>query len=78
MADFDAIRHQDAAGNAGAPLGVFADDRLIELAPAADRDGEQTRARVSARLGRPVEVLLICPKHPTVSAVDCTICIPLD
>ena len=72
----NSISHQDAAGESGAPLGVFDGDRLVELVPADDPHGEAARARVSARLGRPVEVLLTCPNHPASSAVDCLICVP--
>jgi hypothetical protein len=74
----DSIRHQDAAGESGAPLGVFDGDDLVELVPADDISGEATRVRVAARLGRGVEVLLVCPKHPTTAAVDCLVCVPED
>ncbi len=79
MSDWDTVRHQDASGMSGSPLGVFAGDRLIETVDrAADPYGDITAARIAAETGARVEVLLICHRHPGVSAVDCLICVPDD
>ncbi len=75
------IQHQDASGDVGAPLGVFRDDRLVQLVPASDRTGEATRDEVAARLAlspADFEVLLTCAIHPDAAAVDCVICVPLE
>lgn len=65
------IRHQDASGMAGNPLGVF------------DRDGN----RISVPAGvdpydfaheRGYETLNVCYRHPDMAAVDCTTCVPLE
>ncbi len=74
----DSIRHQDAAGNAGSQLGIFAGDRLIEAVTdrAADPYGDITAARIAAETGERVEVLLVCHCHPGVAAVDCLTCVP--
>lgn len=74
------IRHQDASGAAGSPLGVFGPDgTLLAVAPASDLGGIDTAARVeSEHQLRGVEILTICHRHPDTAAVDCTVCIPLD
>lgn len=72
------IQHQDAAGAAGAPLGVFDGDTFLALVSTDDGQGDRSRAEYAARLGRPVEILLTCPNHPQTAAVDCTTCVPLD
>lgn len=73
-----ASQHQDAAGAAGSPLGVFLDGVLIELVPNTDPHGNEARSRAADRLGRPVEILIVCPSHPAVAAVDCLVCVPED
>lgn len=74
----DSIAHQDFAGMSGSPLGVFADGELVGIVSASDRSGAAARQRVSARLGRPVEILITCPQHPASAAVDCLVCVPQD
>jgi hypothetical protein len=73
------IAHQDAAGMSGAPLGIFANGRLVELVDvAADPYGSETARRVAERLGESAEALLVCHRHSDTSAVDCLICVPED
>lgn len=71
--------NQDRAGAAGGKRGLFLDGRHLADIPADDTTGEATRAAVAAELGIPegqIEALLVCVAHPTISAVDCTICAP--
>jgi hypothetical protein len=76
------IEHQDAAGRAGAPLGIFLNDELLAVVPEkADPYGYATVERVAAQMGvepRGFDVLTVCHIHPQVPAVDCTDCVPLD
>jgi hypothetical protein len=63
----------------GAPIGVFADGRLIEVVDeTADPYGSETAQRVASRLGVRAEPLLVCHRHPDTAAVDCLICVPED
>ncbi len=79
VADFDAMRHQDASGEAGAPIGIFVNGRLVELADeATDPHGVETARRVAERLGQRAEPLLVCHRHRDTAAVDCLICVPED
>ncbi|MFF0822502.1 hypothetical protein ACFYUR_19235 [Micromonospora haikouensis] len=67
--------HQDASGAAGALLAVFIDGHLIQhVDPSVDPDGSLTAARHPAW----AEVLLTCINHPTVAAVDCLTCDPME
>jgi len=75
------IDHQDAAGMAGAPLGAFIDG--IRVGTVADHStdpfGEHLARRMrAAHQGAHVEILLTCPGHPHVAAVDCLDCAPED
>jgi hypothetical protein len=70
------IRHQDANGDAGAPLGAFLSEARIGLARPGE-DPAAFRARVGADYpGEYFEVLTVCLEHPDTPAVDCTICAP--
>ena len=72
-----AIDHQDASGNAGAPLGVFLNGELLAVVPVEDTYGYDTCERFGG-VGRGLEVLMTCMNHPSVAAVDCTDCAPPD
>jgi len=69
----DAIANQDRSGAAGMPSGLFVDGRLVEIV--ADETDPAVIARQRALCG---ELLVVCLDHPTVAAVDCTACAPLD
>lgn len=76
------IKRQDAGG----PLAVCLDGRVIDLAPSgADYLSPEgiaaLRGAAGAELGLPeerFEILVTCAKHPKSSAVDCLDCEPLD
>jgi hypothetical protein len=75
----ESMRHQDASAHM--PLGVFLDGNLVAIVPADDLYGEATRDQAAAERGLPanrLEVLQVCHRHPTLAAVDCTVCVPLD
>lgn len=63
------VGRQDAAGRAGAPLGVFEDGELVELLPSGT-------PAYDVVLDAGQEVLLVCPAHPDQSVVDCLECGP--
>ena len=71
------IRRQDAGG----PLGVFRDGRLIALPPKDNTAvAYEFRDQLATEHGVDVsdyEVLKSCPDHPDVSAVDCLDCEPV-
>jgi hypothetical protein len=67
------IRHQDNGG----PLALFVDGQFVRVATAAD-EAARDRGQLLGGLSGSVEFLLVCPNHPTVSAVDCTTCVPLE
>lgn len=76
------IRRQDASGHM--PLAVCLDGRVIDLVPdGADYKSPEgiaaLRGAAGAELGLPLErfeILLVCHRHPTSSAVDCLDCEP--
>lgn len=75
------IQHQDACGRVCGKRGLFDGETLIASAPDSDYFGDQARAATAADLGLSegdLEVLLLCKNHPDRSAVDCTICVPID
>ena len=75
----ESMRHQDASGHM--PLGVFFNGDLVTIVPGGDKTGEATRDRIAAAWDMPpnrFEVLQVCHRHPTVAAVDCTVCVPLN
>lgn len=62
------------------PLGVCLDGELFKLVPAGS-DGRAELAAVAAKHGRSAdefEILVVCHRHPTSSAVDCLDCEPVD
>lgn len=74
------INHQDRSGAAGMPLAVFTDGRYhcpvdMRHDPYGYQAAENTLA---ARPNARVEVLTVCLYHPTIPAVDCTDCVPLE
>ncbi len=74
------LDHQDRAGR-DQPLGAFINGELAAVVPAGDIYGHRTRARIAAERGvhlLAVELLLLCPEHQTVAAVDCTTCVPIE
>ena len=73
------IEHQDASRDM--PLGVFLDNELLGTVPDDGPYGYAAAARLAAERGvarHGLEVLRLCHRHPEVSAVDCTDCVPLD
>jgi hypothetical protein len=77
------MAHQDAAGDAGAPLGIFDGETLITLVADAKKDphGLDALEQVAAARGgnrSGLAALIVCHVHATVAAVDCTDCVPLD
>jgi hypothetical protein len=78
----ESIRRQDASGHM--PLAVCLDGRVINLVPdGVDYQSEAgiaaLRGAAAAELGLPVErfeILVVCHRHPTSSAVDCLDCEP--
>lgn len=79
-ADDNPFRHQDNAG----PLGIFRDGRLVASIPAEHQSTATAyayRDQFAAERGvdpATHEVLQACRVHPESSAVDCTICWPID
>lgn len=77
-----ALEHQDHSGAAGAPLAVFnAYGGFVGNVPADDLGGERTLRALVVGVGaasQNYEILTTCINHPTVAAVDCTDCVPLD
>lgn len=66
------MRRQDEAGLSGAPLGVFVNEVLLALVDRkTDPYGEHARLAYGG-----AEILLVCPRHPAASAVDCLDCEP--
>lgn len=80
----EVLRHQDQAGQAGSPLGVFVDEQLLATL-SNDQESEPIRSAVLEQLAAQhavdrlrLEVLLVCHRHPGVAAVDCLACVPLE
>lgn len=77
-----ALEHQDHSGAAGAPLGIFnAYGAFIGLLPADDPSGERFLANLTWAVGaasQNYEILTVCIHHPETSAVDCTVCVPIE
>lgn len=75
------IERQDASAHM--PLGVFLNDELVGTV-ASQRDdpyGEVAVQQIADERGaepRGFEVLTLCHLHPTVSAVDCLTCEPVE
>ncbi|MFI1194170.1 hypothetical protein ACH4T9_13045 [Micromonospora sp. NPDC020750] len=74
--------HQDASGAAGARLAVFVGGVFTEYVnTATDPYGYDAIARVLSGIAptsHRVEALLTCGNHPTVAAVDCLACDPVE
>ncbi len=74
------MTNQDASAAAGMPLGVFHNGTLLAVAPAWDTWGVETLKAIAAERGInriECEILILCHRHPTVAAVDCTNCDPI-
>lgn len=82
----DALDHQNAAGLAGSPVGIFS-FRTGELLHVVDKTDDDMDPRVRSRLRAEtsqtfsvpeddLEFLLVCHNHPQSSAVDCLTCVP--
>jgi hypothetical protein len=75
------LERQDASAHM--PLGVFLHGELVGTVTDQRRDphGYEAVRRIAAERGieiRGFEVLTLCHLHPTVSAVDCLDCEPVD
>lgn len=80
----ESVHRQDASAHM--PLAVCLDGQVINLVPdGADHQSDAgitaLRGAAAAKLGVPperFEILAVCYRHPTSSAVDCLDCEPID
>ncbi|MEU4558449.1 hypothetical protein AB0F72_08665 [Actinoplanes sp. NPDC023936] len=78
----ESVLRQDASGHM--PLAVCLDGRVIDLVPdGADTYSAEGRAALYAAAAAEIgvasgrfEILAVCHRHPTSSAVDCLDCEP--